>query len=136
MKIFESFFDYFKFVVLVRNTNRYRFYPWGAKILETLLATAELRKLSVPKGTFFWRSQSGKAEPRRVEWEEGVYDDTGPYPYTAERMKPRFGIALEGRVNPKGIPYLYLSTDKRNGNVRVPPLVTIRHISRSSSNLT
>lgn len=112
MKTFESFFDYFKFDILVRNTNRYRFYPWGEKFLETLLFTAESRKLSVSKGTFLWRSQLGKAEPRRVVWEEGVYDDTKPYPYDAERMKPRLGMASEGRANPKGIPYLYLSTDK------------------------
>lgn len=112
MKTFESFFDFFKFIVLVRNTNRYRFYPWGEKFLETLLSTAESRKLFVPKGTFFWRSQLGKAGPRKVEWEEGVYGDTTPCPYAPERMKPRFGIASEGRVNPKGIPYLYLSTDK------------------------
>ena len=112
MKTFESFFDYLKFVALVRNTNRYRFYPWGEKFLETLLSTAETRKLPVHKGTFFWRSQLGKVEPRKVVGEEGVYDDTRPYPYDTERMKPRLGTASEGRANPKGIPYLYLSTDK------------------------
>lgn len=112
MKTFESFFDYFKFVVLIRNTNRYHFSPWGEKFLETLLFTGQSRKLSVPKGTFFWRSQLGKAEPRKVDWEEGVYNDYTPYPHAAERMKPHLGMASEGRANPKGIPYLYLSTDK------------------------
>jgi hypothetical protein len=112
MKTFEGFFDYLKFVVLVKNTNRYRFYPWGEKFLETLLFTCESRKFVVQKGTFFWRSQLGKAEPRKVVWEEGVYDDHKPFPYAADRMKPRIGMAPEGRVNPKGIPYLYLSTDR------------------------
>ena len=111
MKTFETIGDYFKFVSLVRNTNRYRFYPWGEEFLETLLFTAENRKLAVPKGTFFWRSQLGKAEPKNVVWEEGVYEDTKPYPYPPERMKPRIDMASEGRANPKGIPYLYLSTD-------------------------
>jgi len=112
MKTFETFIDYIKFVVLVRDTNRYRFYPWGDKFLETLLITGETRKLAVPKDTFFWRSQLSKAEPREVVWEEGVYHDRKPYPYPAERMKHRIGMASEGRANPKGIPYLYLSTDK------------------------
>jgi len=121
MKTFEGIFDYLKFVVLVRNTNRYRFYRWGENFLETLLCTAESRKWPVPKGTFFWRSQWGKAKPKKVDWEEGVYNDTKPYPYDEERMKPRFGMAMEGRANPKGIPYLYLSTDKETAMSECSP---------------
>jgi hypothetical protein len=120
-KAFDSFLDYLKFELLVKKTNRYRYHKWGEDFLDTLIATSESRKTLIPKDEILWRSQIGMAEPRQVIWEEGVYDDTSPYPLSPERMKPRFGLAPEGRVNPKGISYLYLSTDPETAMAECRP---------------
>lgn len=120
-KTFESFLDYLKFELLVKRTNRYRYYQWGEDFLDTLIATSESRKTLIPKDEILWRSQLGMAEPRQVIGEEVVYDDTNPLPFPPERMKPRFGIAPEGRVNPKGISYLYLSTDPETAMAECRP---------------
>lgn len=123
MKTFTRIADYFEFTSLVRHTNRYRFDVRAEKFLDALLSTAETRNLSIPKGTFFWRSQLGKAEPREAVWEEGIYGDSKPFPYPEKRMKPRIGMASEGRANPKGIPYLYLSTDRETAIAECRPWI-------------
>lgn len=120
-KTFESFLDYLKFESLVKNTSRYRYYPWVESFLDTLLITSESRRMLLSKDEVLWRSQLGIAEPRQVIWEEGVYNDTSLLPHPAERMKPRFGMAPEGRVNPKGISYLYLSTDPNTAMAECRP---------------
>ena len=120
-KTFKTFYDYLKFELLVKNTNHYSYYPWGESFLETLLYTSESRRAVIPKDEILWRSQLGKSESRKVHWEEGVYDDTSPLPHYAERMKPRFGMAPEGRINPKGISYLYLSTDQETAMAECRP---------------
>jgi hypothetical protein len=43
------------------------------------------------------------------------------YPFAKERMKPRLGRAVEGRANPKGIPYLYLSSHRDTAAAEVRP---------------
>ncbi len=62
------------------------------------------------KGQVMWRAALGCVAG------EGLY----PYdlfflesidPHPLERMKPRKDRAQEGRVNPKGIPCLYVATD-------------------------
>jgi hypothetical protein len=49
------------------------------------------------------------------EWDEI------PCPYPPKRMKPIPYFASEGRANPKGIPYLYLATDKETAMSEVRP---------------
>jgi hypothetical protein len=44
-----------------------------------------------------------------------------PAPFPPERMKPLAHSAREGRVNPKGIPCLYLATDKDTAMAEVRP---------------
>src|SRR6266566_4486089 len=42
-------------------------------------------------------------------------------PFDTKRMKPIRGRAKEGRVNPKGIPYLYLATHRDTAVAEVRP---------------
>lgn len=46
-----------------------------------------------------------------------------PYPYPPERMVPLKGKASEGRVNPKGLPCLYVSTTEETAVAEVRPWV-------------
>jgi RES domain-containing protein len=47
-------------------------------------------------------------------------------PYCPKRMKPRRNRAREGRANPKGIPYLYVSTQRETAMAEVQPWVGSR----------
>ena len=53
--------------------------------------------------------------------EENYIDDFTEGAFPPERMKPRRDRAREGRANPQGIPYLYLSTRKETALSEVRP---------------
>ena len=57
------------------------------------------------QGKSLWRSQLGN------EWTDSLFDYE-PTPLPPSRMKPFADRAVEGRVNSKGIPCLYLSTTR------------------------
>lgn len=103
------------FINFVRSTRQWRFIrePSAADFLECLLATSGKRKLTMPIGTTLWRSQIGSAA-KKVDSGGGSNQpvDLDEYPYPVERMTPMRDSAAEGRVNPKGVPCLYLSTEK------------------------
>ena len=92
------------------------------EFLQTVLATSKQRERSIPAGTNFWRSQLGHGwEP--IYDHDGEHVDDAPGPLPPERMNPLPRAATEGRANPKGIPYLYLSTDKETAMAEVRPWV-------------
>lgn len=64
----------------------------------------------LPTGTHLARAQLGHGT-RPLENDAGEVLDEVPSAYPSKRMKPLSNRAKEGRVNPKGIPYLYLSDD-------------------------
>jgi hypothetical protein len=86
--------------------------------LETVLATSHERRKKIPSGSIFWRAQQGHGSCTESH-EEIEYDV--PAPLEPERMKPLADAAREGRVNPKGIPCLYLATDKDTAMAEVRP---------------
>lgn len=53
----------------------------------------------------------------------GIEVGEEPCPYHQKRMKPVLYFAAEGRANPKGIPYLYLATDKETAMSEVRPWI-------------
>ena len=65
-----------------------------------------------------WRAQVGH------DWEGKEQDDIKydePIPFSPERMKPLRGTAHEGRVNPRGIPCLYVANSKETAVAEVRP---------------
>lgn len=54
-------------------------------------------------------------------FQEEVYVDDIPVPYSEKRMRPRPDLAREGRVNPKGISYLYMATTEETALAEVRP---------------
>jgi hypothetical protein len=94
--------------------------------LEAVVETSSKRKESVEKGAVLWRAQIGH------QWGvEKITDDNGdeiesfdiPEPFARERMMPLADRAGEGRVNPKGIPCLYFSTDMETAMTEVRPWI-------------
>lgn len=88
--------------------------------LDTVLATSDERRKAIPAGSIFWRAQQGHGS--HTESHEEIEIDV-PAPLDSPRMKPLVNSAREGRVNPKGIPCLYLATDKDTAMAEVRPWI-------------
>ena len=121
MKNFRSWQSYHCFEQVVKRKNRY-FYDLDVKdFLQTVLETAKSREGILKDRSILWRSQLGK--DREPYYEEDKYIDDIPCAFKPERMKPLKDTVSEGRANPKGIPYLYLSTDMNTALAKVRPWI-------------
>ncbi|WP_185961247.1 RES family NAD+ phosphorylase [Telmatospirillum sp. J64-1] len=112
---FASWNSYSTFARCVMRERRYIHSEEVLAFLEALVATSASRMVSIPAGKGFFRAQRGCAE------EEDQYAGKVPKPYPPERMKPRADQASEGRVNPKGIPCLYVATSPETALSEVRP---------------
>lgn len=88
--------------------------------LNTLLETSKQRHRCISEGKYVWRAQLGCDFEERMQ-NDDVWDE--PVAYPPERMKPPPHVAHEGRVNPKGIPCLYVATDKETAMAEVRPWI-------------
>jgi len=108
---FKSSDAYRRFADEVTQKRRYVRGPLAEEFLQTLLHEGRKRVEKFPADQIFFRAQFGcDAEA-----------DGGPAPFSPDRMKPRQYQAREGRANPKGIPYLYVSTDRDTALAEVRP---------------
>ncbi|WP_292758212.1 RES family NAD+ phosphorylase [Methylophaga sp. UBA2689] len=110
------FEEYSTFVKEVRKSNRYVWSDSTTVFLEKLSECFHEREYRVPRGSKLFRSQIGYAEVN-LEGENALSA------LPAKRMKPTPEFAKEGRSNPKGIPYLYLSNDKQTSMSELRPAV-------------
>ena len=92
------------------------------ELFDTLLTTAKERIESIPKGQQYWRAQL-HCDYEPVCDLDGRVIDYNVVPYSSKRMKPEPEKASEGRINPKGIPCLYLATDEKTAVSEVRPWV-------------
>lgn len=82
------------------------------------------RQVTLVEGHKFYRAQIGSDGYVSRENEFGELCETDqPAPHKKERMKPISGSATEGRANPKGISYLYLTSDLETAIAEVRPWV-------------
>jgi hypothetical protein len=95
------------------------------QFLESIIDTCENRICKLEKDSIVFRAQNGcssrplyQTDP---ETEEEIYVDDVACPYSFQRMKPVEDSAIEGRANPKGIPCLYVATDKETAMSEVRP---------------
>lgn len=116
---FVSWRSYWRFAQSVRNELRYVRAPETEAFLETVLATSEGRRVTIPKGRLFWRAQLGHGW-RPVNSDT---DDEMPCAFPRARMKPLPGRAWDGRANPRGIPCLYVATTKETAMAEVRPWI-------------
>jgi len=119
MNEFKTWRGYWGFERFVKGKNRYFRNNDTEDFLKTILATSRNRKKDLPKDRYLWRAQLGHGWEPLYDGDNHVDDIPGPYP--RKRMKPLPREASEGRANPKGIPYLYLSTDKETAMSEVRP---------------
>lgn len=121
MTEFKSWRSYWEFQRATKQRTRY---VWGSEVedfLQIVRYTGEKRAEVIPAERFLWRAQLGH------NWEPIHQDDEWiadiPASYPPKRMKPRAERATEGRANPKGIPYLYLATDRDTALAEVRPWI-------------
>jgi hypothetical protein len=126
---FKSWLSYRRFEHHVKNQNRYIRDAETEEFLDAVLVTGKTRKAPLPQKSYLWRAQLGHDlypwyQPdtdSSSNEEEYITDIECPHP--PKRMKPCQGTASEGRANPKGIPYLYLSKGKDTAMSEVRPWV-------------
>lgn len=119
MKEFKSWQSYSRFKNTVKNSKRYFREEDTEDFLNIILETSDSRKSPLPQKRYLWRAQLGHGwEP---VFQEDEYVADVPAPFHPSRMKPLLHEAAEGRANPKGIPYLYLATDKETAMAEVRP---------------
>jgi len=72
-------------------------------------------------GPYLWRAQLGRDWRSICEDGQHIHDE--PVPHRPERMKPYADRATEGRANPKGIPCLYVATERDTALAEVRPWI-------------
>lgn len=106
---FAHWDSYSRFARYVRTVSRYVLGEEHRAFLDTVLATAKGRGGELKEGLLVYRAQRG------VEWcdktdSDGNWIGEDVWGFGASRMKPLTDRAREGRVNPAGIPVLYVGT--------------------------
>jgi hypothetical protein len=117
---FKSWRSYWMFESSIKLHSRYIYPDEINQFLEAVVATSEGRRRQITSGNYFWRAQQGHAWQTIPQGSE-EFDIQAPYP--PKRMKPLSHTAREGRANAKGIPCLYLATDKKTAMVEVRPWI-------------
>jgi len=123
MREFESPEDYRRFADSVMHRSRYLFESHVDDFLQTIAESGQKRLQTLTVGEILWRAQLGH------EWDSVLVDYEDPHEAQAEipgayaptRLKPLKDSAFEGRVNPKGIPCLYLADDKDTAMTETRP---------------
>ncbi len=107
---------------MVKHSSRFIHERTVSSFLATLHGTSPTRIRSVKAGSRVWRAQIGNDSIEREDdgqtWDEDV-------PYSAGRMKPLAYSAHEGRVNPKGIPCLYVASSRETAVAEVRPWIGV-----------
>lgn len=122
---FLGWHSYEKFASSVISENRYFRNMSDAAMFEVIRKSCGERRVHIPRGTLYWRARLGyEVEDVIVNIDEQSsvsYGDERPYSQVA--MKPVPTWETEGRANPRGIPYLYISTTRETALAEVRPWI-------------
>jgi hypothetical protein len=122
---FKSWRSYLIFKNAVDTKQRYILDDESKSFLNSIIDTCRDRERSLKAGNIMWRAQNGHSwrpyYEHDPETDEDIHVDDFPTPFPKERMKPLLDSAAEGRANSKGIPCLYVATDKDTAMSEVRP---------------
>src|SRR5438874_5328391 len=119
MAEFASPDSYRQFAEDVKQRTRYVYSRDVQTFLTAVMETSKKRTHTLPESAVFWRAQRGytwRMENPGAETESEIQDAFGP-----ERMVPKPEFISDGRVNPRGIPCLYLASTKQTAMAEVRP---------------
>lgn len=121
---FKSWRSYLTFRNAVDTKHRFILDDESIKFLNSIVDTCGERERTIKMGANVWRAQNGhswrpyyQTDP---DTDEYIHVDDFPCPFHPERMKPLSDSAAEG-ANSKGIPHLYVATDKETAMAEVRP---------------
>lgn len=123
MTEFKDGWAFIRYLNIVSTQYRFAYPDEVREFLQVLVDTSKSRINLFPVGSFLWRAQIGHAT------HEKPFDESDPdsmivehiVPFSPKRMKPRKNTAHEGRVNPKGIPCLYVASDQDTAMSEIRP---------------
>ena len=122
---FKSSNSYSKFSLAVNRKQRYILDEDSKAFLNSIIETCKDRETILKANSIVWRAQIGcdlrpysQTDP---DSGENVWIDDFEIPFPSNRMKPLPHSASEGRANPKGIPCLYVASDKETAMSEVRP---------------
>jgi hypothetical protein len=123
MADFESWNAYGEFAFKVRRKARHILDNQSKRFLDALLETSQKRRTVAKQGSALWRAQLGHEWRSEEIDEETETEIEVECAFSPARMTPLPDRATEGRVNPKGIPCLYLCTDMNTAMSEVRPWI-------------
>jgi hypothetical protein len=106
-KVFAEKNDFRIFYDETINTRRYIHTDKVNEFLQKFRVYARSNYLELERGNHYYRAQNGFNKKE-------INSRIIRVPYNKERMFPLREKAKEGRINPKGIPYLYLTEEYDN----------------------
>ncbi|WP_163268326.1 RES family NAD+ phosphorylase [Chelativorans alearense] len=115
---FRSWRSYWEFRREVIRDWRYVRSKTAQAFLSAVATTCHDRSVDIPEGKHFFRAQVAHHDVFEPE-----VGDSFPGPALPNRMNPLRGRAREGRVNPKGIPCLYMASDKHTAMAEARPWI-------------
>ena len=121
MAEFPSPDSYRNFEQAVKRTCRYIHNNEVHDFLKAVFSTSITREVPIIKGAVLWRAQrdyTWRKENEGTDEEFEVPEACGP-----KRMVPDADLVGDGRVNPRGIPALYLASTKEAAMSEVRPWV-------------
>jgi hypothetical protein len=126
MAEFDSWKQYSEFSDFVRRKARFVLDDKNQRFLKTVVETSAKRKCTIGRGDVLWRAQLDHAlcTQKILDENQHVMDSFDvEVPSPPERMMPWRDRAVEGRINPKGIPCLYCSTDRETAMGEMRPWI-------------
>jgi hypothetical protein len=132
MATFDSHYNYFDFRHFVMRKARHALDESSQRFVQSVVKTSKKRIGSIEKDSILWRAQldvvwESRLMPTSVSLNPNHVAETVevemPVPLDSARMVPLRDRAGEGRVNPKGIPCLYFSTDRDTAMAEVRPWI-------------
>jgi RES domain-containing protein len=107
----------------LRKKNRYRLNKKWEDFIQKILNASKTRGILIRKDRVFWRARIGEHWLPRPTWPDKL-SSIYPHPLLCSKMgAPPTNKSKEGRSNPKGISYLYLSSDYKTSIAEVRPRV-------------
>jgi len=119
----RGYWRYRRFTQSVKNYLRYARTKSVDDLLQHVLESSKERVDTVLCGEVYWRARLGCTNAA-IETDSPICATAQiEQPFLAEDMKPIPNWHVEGRANPRGIPYLYLANDRETALAEVRPWI-------------
>lgn len=117
-KIFKNPDEWSYFCSYVIKTNRYVLDKQWKEFIDTILFTAKKREIPLNKGTVLVRARIGSHYEEKEDLNGELKIEYGPL-HCKDLAAPPIDKAIDGRINPRGISYLYLSNHEETAILEV-----------------